>query len=110
MLASDPRDQSSAQSPSASPDVFKVLVAEDDDTALGNQQREIILLMLVQFRELQPADLGSHDGRELVHLETRVFFRQQQVAVSLSAAKLRSLNSNGCRWGGDLVSSSRTGR
>lgn len=45
-------------------DVLKVLVAEDDDPPLGNQQGELVLLLVRELRELQAADLGADTGRQ----------------------------------------------
>jgi len=57
--------------------VLEVLVAEDDHAALGDQQRQLVFLEAVELAELQPADLGTDDGRELGHLEGGVLGRQK---------------------------------
>ena len=41
-------------------DILEVLVTEDDDAAFGDQERELVLLQVVQLRELQPSDLGTN--------------------------------------------------
>lgn len=40
-------------------DVLKVLVAEDDDAALGNEQGQLVLLQVIEGRQLEAADLGA---------------------------------------------------
>ena len=76
--------------------VLEVLVPEDDDAALRDQERQLILLAVVELGQLQPADLGPNDGRELGHLEVGVCFFGQEVPVLLvghqtSVVKLEGL-------------------
>lgn len=65
------------------PNVLKVLVPEDHHTPLGNEQRQLVLLEVVELRELQAADLGADDGRELGHLEVRVLLAIQKIGLGL---------------------------
>ena len=46
-------------------DILEVLVTEDDDAAFGDQEREFVLLKVVQLRELQSSDLGSNGRSKL---------------------------------------------
>ncbi len=41
-------------------DILEILVTEDDDAAFGDQERQLVLLQVVQFRELQSSDLGTN--------------------------------------------------
>jgi len=59
------------------PNVLEILIAEDDDAALGDEQRELVLLEVVELRELQPADLGADDGGKLVGLDGRAVLGEQ---------------------------------
>lgn len=63
--------------------VLEVLVVEDDDTALCKEQCEVVLLAVVQLRELQAADIGSDYCGELCCSEVRVLFFGEEVAVLL---------------------------
>jgi len=58
-------------------DVFEVLVTEDDDTALGDEEGKLVLLDVAQLGELQAADLGADDGRELGCLDGGVRWREE---------------------------------
>lgn len=42
--------------------VLEVLVSEDDDSSLGNEQGELVPLLLVELAELLAADFRSNDG------------------------------------------------
>lgn len=55
------------------PDVLKVLSAEDDDAPFGDQQGELVLLLVGQLRELETADLRADTRRELRDLHVGVF-------------------------------------
>ena len=57
--------------------VLKVLVPKDDHAALGDEERQLVLLHVVQLRQLQPPDLGADDGRQLAHPEVRVVLGEQ---------------------------------
>lgn len=63
-------------------DVLEVLVPEHDDAALGQQERKLVLLEVVQLRELQAADLGADSRSNLGHLEVGVA-RGEQVGLLL---------------------------
>lgn len=52
--------------------VLEVLVSEDDNASLGDQQSKLVLLLIVQLRELQTSDLGANDRRKLADLDVRV--------------------------------------
>lgn len=54
------------------PDILKVLIAEDDDSPLRDQQCELVLLPVRQLRQLQAADLGADERRQLRHDDVRV--------------------------------------
>lgn len=53
-------------------DVLEVLVAEDNDAAFGDQQREFILLQVAELGELQTADFGADYGGEFGYFEVWV--------------------------------------
>ncbi len=57
--------------------VLEVLVAEDDDAALGDEQGELVTLLVVELRELQAADLGADDRGQLGHLEVLVVLGEE---------------------------------
>ena len=46
----------------------EVLVTEEDDRALGDKERELVLLLVRELRELQPDDLGADIGGEVLDL------------------------------------------
>ena len=58
-------------------DVLEVLVSEDDNAALGDEQRELVLLCVIQLRKLETTNLGANDRRQLGHLEARVVAGKQ---------------------------------
>jgi len=58
-------------------DVLEVLIAEDDDTALSDEECEFVLLEIVELGELQAADLGADDGGELCHLQVCVVLGEE---------------------------------
>lgn len=45
-----------------------VLVAEEDDAPLGDEQRELVLLLVREVLELQALDLGTDVRRQVRHL------------------------------------------
>ncbi len=51
--------------------VLEVLVSKDDDTTLGNEKRKLVLLQVVELRQLETTDLGANDRCQLGHLEVR---------------------------------------
>jgi hypothetical protein len=53
-------------------DVLEVLVAEHDHATLGDEKRELVLLLVVELGKLEAADLGANDGRQFGHVEVRV--------------------------------------
>ncbi len=53
-------------------DVLEVLAPEHDDAALGEQEGQLVLLEVVQLRELQAADLGADGRSQIGHLEVGV--------------------------------------
>lgn len=48
-------------------DVLEILVAEDNDTALGDEQGQFVLLDVAQLGELEPADLGANTWSQFGH-------------------------------------------
>jgi len=50
-------------------DIFEDLVATDGDITLGDGKGEFILLDFAQLRELEAANIGADDGRELSYLD-----------------------------------------
>jgi len=50
-------------------DVLEVLVAEYDNPAFGDQERKLIFLAIIEFGQLQPANLSPDDRREFVDLQ-----------------------------------------
>lgn len=57
--------------------VLEILVTENHDAPLSNQQRQLILLRVVQLRELKSSNLGSNHWGELGHLEVGVAVGQK---------------------------------
>lgn len=55
-------------------DVFKILVPENNDTALGNQEGQLVFLQIIQLRKLETTDLGSDNGRYLRDLQMGIAF------------------------------------
>lgn len=47
------------------PNVFEVLVAEDNNTPLSDKKCELVFLQVVQLGQLEAADLSSNDRGEL---------------------------------------------
>ena len=47
------------------PNVFEVLIAKNDDTALRDQKRKFVLLRVCQLRQLEACDLGANTRCEL---------------------------------------------
>lgn len=52
-------------------DVREVLILEDEDAALGGQQRQLVALRAGQRAQLQPADFGPDRRRDLVEGSAR---------------------------------------
>jgi hypothetical protein len=58
-------------------DVLEVLVPEHDHATLGDEKCELVLLLVVELRKLEAADLGANDGRQFGHLEARVVLGEE---------------------------------
>lgn len=63
--------------------VFEVLVPEDHDATLGNEKGQLVLLEVVELRELQAADLSTNDGSELGDLEVWVLLGVEEIGLGL---------------------------
>lgn len=53
-------------------DILEVLVPENNNAPLGDEQRELVLLLVVELGQLDAADLGANDRRQFGYLEVRV--------------------------------------
>ncbi len=58
-------------------DILEVLVPEDDDTTLGDQQRQLILLPVGKLRQLQTAHLGANYGCNLGHRKAGIILGEE---------------------------------
>lgn len=47
------------------PKVLEVLVTKDNNAALGDEECQLVLLLVAQLRELQATDLGADTGSDL---------------------------------------------
>lgn len=57
--------------------VLEVLASEHDDAALGEQECELVLLRVVELRELDAADFGPDDRRQTPCRDLGTTFREQ---------------------------------
>lgn len=56
--------------------VLEILPTKDDDTSLGDEEGQLVLLGIVKLGELQAADLGANDRRQPLGLDVRVALGQ----------------------------------
>jgi hypothetical protein len=63
--------------------VLEILVAEDDDAALGNEQGELVLLQVGQRRQLEAADLSANGRGQAGGGDTGGRVGGQQVGLGL---------------------------
>ena len=58
-------------------DVLEILVPEHNDSPLGDEERELIFLQIVQRRQLQAADLSANDRGQLRGFDAWVVLGEQ---------------------------------
>lgn len=87
------------------PDILEVLVAEDDDTALGDQQGELVLLGIGQLRQLQARDLSADARCQLCDFQVGISLWQKVwlCRVCVEAAVLEVEQFCGRELGGGVV-------
>lgn len=81
--------------------VLEVLVAEDDDAALGNEQGELVLLQVGEGGQLEATDLGTNGRGEAGGGDTGRRVGGQQVGLGLVGDETTVVEGKGLeRWEG----------
>lgn len=59
------------------PNVFKVLIPENDNSTFGKKQGKLILLLISQVRQLEATNLSSNSWRQLGNFDVWVILANQ---------------------------------
>lgn len=57
--------------------VFKILVTENNDTALSNQEGQLVFLQVIQLRQLEATDLSPNNRCDLGNTNVGTVFREE---------------------------------